>query len=201
MTNYPYILKTGSIKKFLEKIPSIGVPDKVNLKLIYTLDFRSTNDRAILAVLKFLKFVDDSGVPTDRYKNYRDKSKSSSVLANSIREAYYELFKVYSDAYNKDHKTLQNFFSTHTSLGERAVKSTVETFKALCSMANFEQDFENVDLSDVFTDSESKEAQIKSTFHNIDFMLSEGRKVKIILPQNISEADIEKIKKLLDAFK
>lgn len=199
MTNYPYILKTGSIKKFLEKIPSIGVPDKVNLKLIYTLDFRSTNDRAILVVLKFLKFVDDSGVPTERYKNYRDKSKSYSVLANAIKEAYAELFKVYPDAYNKDHQTLQNFFSTHTSLGERAVKSTVETFKALCSLANFDKIY--LEAQDFDTTKEVEGNQTKVTFHNIDFMLSEGRRIKIIMPQDIKKDEIEKIKRLLDAFK
>ncbi|MBW3021698.1 DUF5343 domain-containing protein, partial [Candidatus Woesearchaeota archaeon] len=80
MANYPYILKTGSIKKFLEKVPSVGIPDKVTQKLLYSLGFKSTNDRAIIPVLKFLKFVDDAGVPTKRYTSYRDKSKSARIL-------------------------------------------------------------------------------------------------------------------------
>lgn len=200
MVTYPYILKTGSIKKFLEKVPTIGLPDKVTLKFLYALDFKSTNDRSILPVLKFLKFVDDAGVPTERYKNYRDKSQARKVLAKTIKESYLELFKVYPDAYNKDHQTLQNYFSTHTGLGERAVKSMVETFKALCSMAEFQHVTDNFETA--LVDSESKETQAaKSASHNIDFTLSEGRKVKIIMPPDMKKDEIEKIKRLLDAFK
>ena len=138
MGNYPYILKTGSIKKFLEKIPTVGVPDKITLRFLYALDFKTKNDRPLIPLLKVLKFLDDSGTPTERYKLYRDRSKSSQILGASIREAYSELFKVYPDAQNRDSQSLQNFFSTHTGLGERAIKSTVETFKTLSSMADFE---------------------------------------------------------------
>lgn len=199
MADYPYILKTGSLKKFLEKIPTIGVPDKVTHQFLYTLDFKGNNDRPILPILKFLKFTDASGVPTERYRNYRDKSKSSQVLGEALKQAYSDLFKVYPDADKRDQQALQNFFTTKTGLGERAVKSIVETFKTLCSIAD-------VSVSEQREDKlESEEQNLipisKSPLHNIELALSDGRKAKMILPQDITHEEIERLKKQLEVFK
>lgn len=198
MARYPYILRTGSIKSFLEKIPSVGIPDKVTLRYIYSLGFKSRNDRPILPVLKFLKFIDDSGIPTERYKKFRDKSLSKKVLGDAIKGAYSEVFKVYPDAAQKDNVSLQNFFSTHTGLGERAVKSIVETFKTICSMAKFDAKV----IEEKPTEIEEMETlQPKSSPHSIDLALGEGRKAKIIVPHDIKSEEIEKLKKLLDVLK
>lgn len=201
MTKYPYILKTGSMKNFFEKIHSVGIPDKLTQKFIYSLGFRSTNDRAIIPVLKFLKFVDDLGVPTERYRKFRNKEKSRIILGSAIKEAYSEVFKVYPDANQKDGSSLQNFFSTHTDLGERAVKSIVETFKALCSIADFDlKDVENE--SEEIKETEAAESiQSKSSLHIIDLSLGNGRKAKIIVPEDIKPQEIEKLKRLLDIIK
>ena len=182
----------------MEKIPSIGIPDKVTLKDLFTLDFKSSNDRSILPILKFLKFLDSSGIPTERYRKYRDKSLSKKVLGEAINEGYKDLFKVYPDASEKDHHSLHNFFSTHTGLGERAIKSIVETFKALCSMA----DLESKGVEGVFSEEASNEnSEPRSSLHSIDLALSDGRKAKIILPQDITVKEIDKLKKLLDILK
>lgn len=208
MATYPYILKTGTIKRFLEKIPSVGIPDKVTLRYLYALDFKSNNERPIIPVLKFIKFLDASGSPTELYKKFRDRGQSSSVLRKAIKEAYSEVFKIYPDAYKKGNQTLQNFFSTQIGLGERAIKSIVETFKALCAQAGFEeakaaledlQEPTEVNTNEDIGQDESKGA--KATSHNVDFVLSEGRKVKIVMPQDITKEEIEKLKRLLEAFK
>jgi len=75
MVNYPYTVKTGSLKKFFEKIPVVGVPDSVSQKFLYTLDFRSSNDRSIIPILRFIKFIDSAGVPTNKYASFRDRSR------------------------------------------------------------------------------------------------------------------------------
>ena len=199
MADYPYILKTGSLKKFLEKIPTVGVPDKITYQFLYTLDFKGTNDRPIIPILKFLKFADASGVPTERYKSYRDKSKSAKILGEALKQCYLDLFKVYPDANKRDPQSLQNFFTTKTGLGERAVKSIVETFKALCSVAEFsavaekEEEVEKIDNESTTTN--------KSTSHNLELALNDGRKAKMVLPHDITHEEIERLKKQLDVFK
>jgi hypothetical protein len=138
MTEYPYILNTGRLKSFLESIPKIGVPDKINTNTLPMLGYKSTNDRPIVKILRFIDFIDVNGVPTQNYINFRDTSKAKIVMASAIRKAYSDLFKMYPDAHKKDDETLKNFFRPTTKAGEQVVERMVDTFKALCSFADFE---------------------------------------------------------------
>lgn len=138
LVDYPYIQNTGRLKKFIEMIPQIGVPDKINTLTLPTLGFKSTNDRPIVKILKFINFIDDNGAPTQSYQDFRDTSKAKSIMASSIKKAYSELFKIHPDAPKKDYETLKNFFRPTTKAGEQVVSRMVDTFKALCSFADFE---------------------------------------------------------------
>ena len=201
MANYPYTLKTGALKAFLEKIPEVGVPDKIVNRYIYSLGFKSTNDRPIVKILQFLKFIDASGAPSERYKQYRNRSISASVLGEAVREAYADLFKVYPDANTRDNETLRNFFSTHTGLGSRAINSVVETFKVLCAQSSFTPSDARTTAGRVHREPEPQEdEQRESTAHKIEVALSEGRSVRIIMPKDVSSKEIEKIKAVIDAL-
>ena len=195
---YPYTLKTGSLKKFVQDIPSTGLPQKVTIQYLESLGLKSKNDRSIIPVLKFLKFLDDAGNPTERYKHYRDRSKSKKVLGTAIQEAYASLFRQYSDADKKDNQTLQNYFSTQTGLGKKAVSLTVDTFKALCSIADVQ---EGEGLAEESFPSELLASENNTSFHNLSLSLSNGKKAKIILPHDATPEDIERLKKLLDVLK
>jgi len=58
-------------------------------------------------------------------------------MANALRKAYSELFEIYPEAYNKDDKSLKDFFAPTTEAGEAVVVQTAATFKILCSFADF----------------------------------------------------------------
>jgi len=198
MVNYPYTQRTGSLKHFFEKIPVVGKPDRVTNKYIYSLGFKSTNDRAIVPLLKFLKFLDATGAPTERYMKYRDKSISKAVLGAAIQETYSAVFQTYPNAPEKGNTDLENFFSTQSGLGEKAVKSIVNTFKALCSIATFDK----MDIiEETMEDETAKTSQSKSSLHTLDLTLSEGRRARIIVPHDINKSEIDKLKRLLDVLR
>jgi hypothetical protein len=138
MAKYPYTLKGASLKNFIEKIPSIGTPDKFDLEFIEGLGYKSSNDRPIVPILKFLGFADSTGIPTDVWSDYRDKSRSKAIMAQRLREAYGELFRTYPDAQDKDTEALRNFFSKRVTAGERVLEATVNTFRTLCDLSDFE---------------------------------------------------------------
>jgi hypothetical protein len=138
MGDYPYILNTGKLKSFLDSISKIGVPDKINTQTLPKLGYKSTHDRPIVKILRFIDFVDANGVPNQNYINFRDTSKAKVVMANAIKKAYSELFKMYPDAHKKDDETLKNFFRPTTKAGEQVIDRMVDTFKVLCSFADFE---------------------------------------------------------------
>jgi len=138
MAEFPYVLVTNSLKRFLQHLKGAGIPSRLTSKYLEGAGFKSTNDRAIIGTLKSIGFVDSSGVPTDRWKEFRSTTGGKAVLATAIQEAYADLFNPYPDAYRRDTEALRNYFSTHTKVGEKALVSIVQTFKALCEMADFE---------------------------------------------------------------
>jgi hypothetical protein len=138
MTDYPYIKVIANLKKFFPIIQSSGVPEKVTLKTLESYGFKSTNDRRIINVLKSIQFLSDIGIPTDHWKNYRNKEVAPIVLGKVIKITYQDLFTTYPDAHRRDNEAIRNFFSTHTKVGEQALSAMVSTFKTLCDMSKFE---------------------------------------------------------------
>ncbi|MBZ5573299.1 MAG: DUF5343 domain-containing protein [Acidobacteriia bacterium] len=135
--NYPYHVNTANVKKFLDHVQTAGVPDKVTFKYVESVGFKSSNDRALITILKFIGFVSSSGAPTDVWRAYRNKSQSRKVLAAALRKGYSTLFTTYPDANRKDNEALRNFFSSHTSVSDGTISYMVRTFKTIADMADF----------------------------------------------------------------
>lgn len=138
MTDFPYTMSPKHLRGFFLHIQRAGIPPKVTFKYLQQVGFKSSWDRRIIKILKFIGFINSSGVPNTRWKNYRDKSKAKKVLAVAVKEAYIDLFSTFPDAYRKDDEALQNYFSAHTNLGGRALRAVVDTFKTLCELSDFE---------------------------------------------------------------
>ena len=135
--SYPYTLKISSLKDFITKIPGIGVPEKINTRTLPAMGYKTRNDRSIATILGFINFLDEKGVPTPNYRNYRNRAKSSSIMASCLKQAYREIFTLYPDAFKRSDKELRDFFSTQTDAGEKVLNQTVTTFKTLCEFADF----------------------------------------------------------------
>ena len=137
MAEFPYTTNTARIKPLFDKVKNSGRPSKVTLKTLEAWGFKSTNDRPLLATLKYIGFVDPSGVPTPKWSSYRSGKNGQAVLAQAIRSSYPELFQLYPDANQTDNEALKHFFSTHTSVGSGTLNYIVSTFRALCDIADF----------------------------------------------------------------
>jgi len=70
---YPYLANTGNLTDFLNQMPRIAVPEKLTHKRLYALGYKSTNDRPIITILKFINFLSRDGTPNDNYINFRIK--------------------------------------------------------------------------------------------------------------------------------
>ena len=73
--SFPYTTKSTSIGVYLEHIHNAGIPSKVTLKYLESVGLTSKNDRPLVPLFRALGFLDSSGVPTSRYRDYRDKDK------------------------------------------------------------------------------------------------------------------------------
>jgi len=156
MAEYPYINTIGKLREFVSKIPDWGVPESVTTKWLPTVGFGSINHRPIIRIMRFIGFI-EGNKPTNRWIAYRDNSKSQLVMAEALLSSYSDLFTNYPDAQLRTNSELKMFFAERISAGEQVRSSTVNTFKALCSFADFSK-IEN-SQEDITTDSITKHGE------------------------------------------
>ncbi len=97
MADIQYTTVPGKIKDLLTKLRSVGVPPSATNKWLRSIGFTSSNDGTLLTVLKFIDFCDQSGAPSERWRDYRGQD-SQAVLGLAIQHGYSDLFAVYHDA-------------------------------------------------------------------------------------------------------
>lgn len=134
-----YLVTTKNLDAFLKSIQSAKAPDRFTNKFLAQLDFTSSNDRLLIGVLKALKFIDDNGVPTQRYFEFLDQGQSGRVLSDGIRDAYSDLFNVNKNAQTLAVDEVRNKLKTLT-LGQKSdkvVSLMANTFKALSDLADW----------------------------------------------------------------
>lgn len=140
MVKYPYTQNYGRLREFIDGIPGRGIPDKITFQYLNTIGFKSSNDRGIVGVLRFISVITSDGVPTKEYKELRNRGSRKETMARLVRQAYKTLFETYPDADRQGDEKLKDFFASQTNLGEAAQKHVVNTFKALCEQSDFNRD-------------------------------------------------------------
>lgn len=144
-TDLPGLVAAGKVPILFEKIQSAGVPEKFTYEFLKKLGLSSSNDRAFPSYLKRLGFIDGSGVPTARYKAYRQKSKSAKILGEALRELYAELFSVDEKIHKGNREHIQDVISRVTGLDESPVKRMTATFVHTAKLADLDSKPEDVD--------------------------------------------------------
>lgn len=138
MAEFLYTPSPKNVTEFFNTMKSIGVPKtKVTRDSIKSYGFKSSNDRYLLGVLKSLGFLGDDSLPTERWQDYRSKTKAGPVMASAIKAAYPGLFDTYEDAYARDDEALRDYFRANTQVADSVVEFMSKTFKNLCDLADF----------------------------------------------------------------
>lgn len=134
-----YMYTVKNLGQMFEAIQKAQVPPRFTHDFLKTLGFKSTNDRSFINVLKGLGFLDSSSVPTQAYREYRDKKVAASVLARQLRQAYRGLFLADENAQDLSAEELKGKFATLTGKDQAVVAKMASTFKALAALADFKK--------------------------------------------------------------
>lgn len=134
-----YLLTTKNLDVFFNSLLNAKAPSKFTIKFLEQLEFKSTNDRLLIGVLKLLNFIDSNGAPQERYFQFLDQTQSRQVLAEAIRTAYDDLFAVNKKANEMTANEVKNKMKTLTqgSKSEKVISWMANTFTALCKYADF----------------------------------------------------------------
>jgi len=140
MAEFPYVLVPNRIATLFDQIRKVNRPAKVTNEWLKQIGLTSSNDRAFVALLKSLGYVDTTGVPIDKlWAELRgDEESRRRSIGRQIQSAYKEVF----DGFPAEHiggaltKTeLKNFIRPKVAAGDATVENIVATFFALRALA------------------------------------------------------------------
>ncbi len=136
-----YLVAVRNLPKFLDALRHAQAPDKLSLRFIEELGFSSTNDRLFIPLLKAMRFIDDAGKPTSRYHSFLDDTQWKRVLAEGIRDAYPDLFRVNRNANTLSREALSGKIKSLTEgkASEAVLGNTTKTFMELVKLADFSE--------------------------------------------------------------
>lgn len=135
-----YLITTKNLEAFLNAIIGAQAPERFTQKFLESLEFKSTNDRLFIGLLKTLGFIDETGIPTNRYYNFLDQTQSKNIMTDAIKEAYSDLFAVNKKANELSIEDIKNKFKTLTQgqKTDKVLQLMSNTFHALCEYAEWE---------------------------------------------------------------
>jgi hypothetical protein len=136
-----YLMTTKNLPAFLNALVTAQAPERFTHKFLQELEFKSTNDRLFIGMLKGLSFIDDSGVPQQRYYDFLDQSQSKRILAAAIKEAYDDLFRINKNAEQLSEEEVKGKLKTLTrgEKSENVIGLMAKTFKGLCEYADWSE--------------------------------------------------------------
>jgi hypothetical protein len=131
-----YMSSTKNLPKIMDAVVKGTAPAKFSVEHLQGLGFKSSNDRAIIPLLKDLKFLSEDGTPTQRYHQYRGHPRP--VMGEALREAYEELFHVNAKPSDADRAAIIGKFKTAHGVSDRVAECQAVTFLALLKMADLD---------------------------------------------------------------
>jgi hypothetical protein len=133
-----YLIATGRTSEYFSAIQRGTAPSRFTREFLENLGFKSKADRQLVPVLKALRFLDDSNVPTQAYRDYLDERRGRLVLGRQILGAYEGIFELDRAANTSDASDLRGKFKSLTNASENVANYMAVTFKNLCEIADVE---------------------------------------------------------------
>ena len=134
---YPYMITNGKIESILTKIRSAAKPVKFTNELFKQMGFSSSNDRAIIPLLKKLGFLLEDGTPTEYYDRLKDTTDWQFVLGERIQDLYKDLYNINTEIHTALDEEIKGAISRITGKDDTTVARYLATFKSLTSLAKF----------------------------------------------------------------
>ncbi|MGE8941389.1 DUF5343 domain-containing protein [Leptospira interrogans] len=135
----PYLVSYKNVPTLFDKIGSAKIPETFNRDfLTTTIGLKGSSDRALIPLLRTMGFVDQSGVPTSKYRLLKGDNRRVAV-ADGIREAYRPLFDAQEDANVLSGDKLKGLVAQIAGTDDDMTSRIANTFLALAKIGNFER--------------------------------------------------------------
>ena len=150
-----YLPSAKNLPDIMAKIVDGTAPPKFTLDHLKSIGFKSSNDRAVLPLLKDLGFLTDDGSPTERYHDYRNKSRSKAVMADALREAYQGIFHLHEKPTPSDRPAIEGMIKSENNVSDRFAQVSAATFLALLKLADLDSTGDATDTTPIDSGSQN----------------------------------------------
>ncbi|MDB5162794.1 MAG: hypothetical protein JWN28_401 [Candidatus Saccharibacteria bacterium] len=189
-----YLITTKNVEPFFNSLISARAPESFTQKFLESLEFKSTNDRLYIGLLKSLGFLEESGVPTSRYYEFMDQTRSKEIMAQAVMDAYEDLFNVNVTAQSLPADEVKSKLKTLTQgkYSDRVYGMMANTFKALAEYAVWSpkktipataKKIEEIPETETTTIKEEKQSDLKGSLTGLD-SLGLHYNIQIHLPES-----------------
>lgn len=153
----PYLSMVKNVPVVFEKIAKAKIPDAfTNSFLSGTLGLKSTNDRALIGLLKRMGFLDNSGKPSNTYPLLKNKDQAKKAIAEGIRRGYGKLFEANEGSHALPSDQLKGLVAQVSGTEENMTNLITGTFRALVALADFTAQEESGTASENSSKGETK---------------------------------------------
>jgi hypothetical protein len=190
---FPYTTKPGSLRRLLKDIPQKPKPPKFDKTQLKNWGFSDANDYSMLRVLKAVNLLDDKNVPTEAYGRFMDLDDGGKALGPEIRKVYAPMFEASYTPYSESNEKLQNLFNIHSGGGEKALAAQIQTFKALCEFAAFDQPADGTSTNSNGVTERGSSQQSSQNAGDNQSQPTININIHIHLPENKSRREYEDI--------
>lgn len=138
----PYLNAYGVITKVLEKVKAAATPDRFTQDFLATkLGMKGGNAKMVIPYLKRIGFIGSDGIPTERYKKFRNPTASGRAAAEALKQGYKPLFERNENAQGLKDSDLKGLVveATGAEPDGSTVRAIMGSYKALKSFANFDE--------------------------------------------------------------
>jgi hypothetical protein len=133
-----YMTSVKNLASSFDKIVEGTAPKKFTRAHLKGIGFKSSNDVGVIPVLKDLGLLSAEGAPTQRYHDYRDKSRSKAVMTEALQDAYEDLFHISEKPTTADREAIEGKFKSAHNTSDRVAAEQTKTFYALLKLADLD---------------------------------------------------------------
>ena len=154
----PYLASYKNVATLFQKIDHAKKPETLTTRVLSsTFGLKSTSDRQLIALLKTLGFLDQSGKPTSNYDLLKNSAQAPKAIAAGIRRAYKPLFDSNENAHTLTGEPLRGLIAQVAGADKGMAGKIAGTFNSLTRLADFSGDHENAGEETDIEDDEGEE--------------------------------------------
>lgn len=131
-----YYQNLGKLPEFFQRIREAQAPSQVTQQIVKDWGFTSSNDRALIPLLKAIGFLTSDGQPTKLYIDYRDDHAARRVLGEALETSYIDIFNIRSKPKPADREAIQGKFKSTHNTSDLIAGLMAKTFFALLELSD-----------------------------------------------------------------